>query len=363
MPSKSKNKWFYIHKVALRPLIYPLDEQGIIDLFKSIESIGLERFFTFLRTQGLAQLWLQFLLNQESTPKEYEKHIIGFKKDALYIAADQLMQRVVLQTTHDAFKNAGVEYLVFKGAHLRHIIYTDPTHRTVCDIDVMVQEPQKLDAIKALLQNGFCAHHVAKNISVETSLVSKNVCIDLHWHFLRQGRTRINLNDYLFNQRQSFDGFQGLNNEAALLVALVHPSITEYVNGSASSLRRLVDIHRLMLRDNINWKSLVDTLDKSGVRSAAWASLVWLQILTGEVINESMMEKLKPGPLKSWWLRTWMTNDLNRKMNSHRWIIHIFFNLLLQDRISDAIRAVTTLWNTKKSAAQQMKELESLTSD
>ena len=105
------------------------------------------------------------------------------------------------------------------------------------------------------------------------------MCIDLHWHLLRPGRTRIDLNNNVFAQRQAFGEFAGLSNEAALLVMLIHPAITKYVNGSASSLRHLVDMHRLAQSDGINWDRLIEMLSVSGTRTAAWASLAWLHML------------------------------------------------------------------------------------
>ena len=154
-------------------------------------------------------MWLPFLLQQETLPGQWEQTIKDLKQDALNTAAIQLMQRKILQDTRTTFRQANIEYLIFKGAHLRHTIYTDPTQRPVCDIDVLVRDETKLDAVKALLQAGFSSHHEAKNISHETSLHKNGVWIDLHWHLMRPGRTRINPNDYLFEQRQPFGEDKG----------------------------------------------------------------------------------------------------------------------------------------------------------
>ncbi len=169
MPSKPSNDPFHFHKAALRPLLRSLDEQGTTALFKTLESLELEAFVAFLYRQGLTQLWLEFLLRQDSLPSTFEAIIRSLKHEALNTAANQLMQRVVLQDTRDALLDAGIDYLVFKGAHLRHTLYADPTHRPVCDIDILIRDKCKLDAVKALLQAGFSAHHKAENISHETS--------------------------------------------------------------------------------------------------------------------------------------------------------------------------------------------------
>ena len=360
VPSQPSNDPFHFHKVALRPLLRPLDEQETTALFKTLESLDLEEFVAFLYRQGLAQLWLEFLLAQDSLPGVLEEIIISLKQDALNTAAGQLMQRVVLQDTIDALLDAGIDYLVFKGAHLRHTLYADPTHRPVCDIDILVRDECKLDAVKALLRAGFSAYHKAENISHETSLLKKNVCIDLHWHLLRPGRTRIDLNDYLFGQRQPFGEFVGLSNEAALLVMLIHPAITKYVNGSASSLRHLVDIHRLAQSDDISWDRLIAMLRTSGTRTAAWASLAWLQMLADAPLYEDLAHQLWPGRLQAGWLCYWLGKDLNVKLAERKLIIRGGFSMALQDSLKDSVRAIFVLQKEQREAAKTMKKLEQL---
>jgi len=310
-------------------------------------------------------MWLPFLLQQETLPNKWEETIKDLKHDALTTAATQLMQRKILQDTRDAFEEANIEYLVFKGAHLRHTIYTDSTQRPVCDIDILVRDERKFDAVKALLQASFSSRHEAENISHETSLHKNNVWIDLHWHLMRPGRTRINLNNYLFEQRQAFgeykdSSFVGLTNEASLLVMLIHPAITKYVNGSASSLRHLVDIHRLAQQDGINWERLLDMLNKSGTRTAAWASLTWLQMLVDEPMYEDLTKQLKPGGLKVRWLRYWMGGDLNTKLAERRLLIRTGFSLMLQDNLKDVLSAVKTLKEEKLKTAKTMQVLDQL---
>ena len=359
MPSNLSNDLFRLHKVALRPLLHTLSREETTTLFNELESLDQNEFITFLYRQGLAQMWLPFLLEQETLPAKFDATIKALKQDALQTAATQLMQRKILQDTRTAFEEAGIEYLVFKGAHLRHTIYTDPTHRPVCDIDILVRNEQKFDAVKALVNAGFIAHHLAENISHETSLHKNNVWIDLHWHLMRPGRTRIDLNDYLFEQQQVFGEFVGLTNEASLLVMLIHPAITKYVNGSASSLRHLVDIHRLAQCEDINWERLIDMLNKSGTRTAAWASLTWLQMLTDEKMYEDLTNQLKPGGLKARWLHYWMGKDLNTKLAERRLIIRACFSLVLQDSLKDVFNAMSTLKKEKQKTPKTMKKLKS----
>ncbi len=185
----------------------------------------------------------------------------------------------------------------------------------------------------------------------------KDVCIDLHWSLLRPGRTRIDLNDYLFAQRRTFGEFDGLSNEAGLLVMLIHPAITKYVNGSASSLRHLVDIHRLAQCDDINWERLMEMLNTSGTRTAAWASLSWLRMLADDLVYQDRYEdlaaQLRPGGLKARWLNYWMGNNWNVKLEDHKLLIRGGFSLVLQDSLKDAFRALATLQKLRRQAKKK----------
>ena len=186
MPTSPNNPNFHLHNLALRPLLRTIHEKETATLFQELESTYQNDFIQFLHRQGLAQMWLPFLLHQKALPTKWEQTIKALKQEALHTAATQLMQRKILQDTQNAFKQANIEYLVFKGAHLRHTIYADPTHRPVCDIDILVKDEHKFDAVKALLQADFSARHAAENISHETSLHKNNVWIDLHWHLMRR---------------------------------------------------------------------------------------------------------------------------------------------------------------------------------
>ncbi len=141
---------FQFHKIALRPLLRTLNADETSALLRQLESLQPNAFIAFLYRQGLAQLWLPFLREQSSLPGGFEEQIEGLQRNALTTAAQQLMQGKILQDTRDVFAQAGIDYLVFKGAQLRHTIYDEPTQRPVCDIDVLIREEHKFAAIEAL---------------------------------------------------------------------------------------------------------------------------------------------------------------------------------------------------------------------
>jgi len=164
----------------------------------------------------------------------------------------------------------------------------------------------------------------------------------------------------LFGQRQTFGEFAGLSNEAALLVMLIHPAITKSVNGSASSLIHLLDMHRLAQSDDINWDQLIATLRTSGTRTAAWASLAWLQMLADRPIYADLTGQLRPGRLQAGWLRYWLGKNLNVKLAERKLIVRSGFSTALQDSLKDSVRAIFVLQKEQREAAKTMKKLAQL---
>ena len=104
----------------------------------------------------------------------------------------------------------------------------------------------------------------------------------------------------------------------------------------------------------------MDMLNRSGTRTAAWASLTWLQMLTDEPMYEDLTNQLRPGVLKARWLRYWMGRDLNTKLAERRLLIRSGFSLMLQDNLQDVLNAVSRLKEEKLKTEETMQVLGQL---
>jgi len=87
LPSSPNNNPFRLHKAALQPLQRTLNQKESTALFTQLESFDQKDFTIFLHHQGLAQMWLPFLLQQETLPNKWEETLKDLKHDALNIAA------------------------------------------------------------------------------------------------------------------------------------------------------------------------------------------------------------------------------------------------------------------------------------
>lgn len=327
-------------------------------LLKALEAIDIEEFFSFLHYNRLEHLWREFLLKIDP-PEVFQPWLLNVRAQALQLAAQQLKEDHTLRKIHEVFEAASIPYFIFKGANLRHIIYQNKTTRSSCDIDIFVPEEKKLDAVKCLSKEGYKLFAEDQNVSFEVSMVKNNISIDLHWYFLRQGRTRMDMSNYLFANREQFStGLWGLNHSASLYVMLVHPVFSKHLASPSSMLIHMVDLWRLLEHEKTDLQGTFNMLDQSGMKTAAWCSLYLLNKLTGLEKPTRLAEQIQPGKLRRKYIEYWINNDLIRYFFTSSLPFRNLFSLTLQDQPRDVIRAVSALKKTLNLSAQQMKDVE-----
>jgi hypothetical protein len=152
-------------------------------------------------------------------------------------------------------------------------------------------------------------------------------------------------------------GYRHLSNEAALFVMLVHPVFTKYTTTPQASLIRLVDLIRWTAGRKINWQQVADYLDLGGVQTAAWITATWLHMMTGTLLPEQFMQRIKPAPMKARYLRMWLEKNLPTRLLNYPLLIQTCFTLPAHDTVADAVRFFRQIKREKKEALQKTEEL------
>ena len=347
-----------LNKVLLSPLIRELQKSEFDHLLEQIPGISEQSLLDLLIYNGISILWLEYIVKNGHTHRFSQLFIERLNDQKKVSIATLNLQMEIMRQIHDIFVSNNIEYLYFKGSNLRYTIYDNPTYRPASDVDLLIREDDINRAASKLAEAGFDLRLDHKNISHELIAVKKTVALDLHWHIFRPGRTKYSLNDYLFSNRMMFEDLNGLNSEASLVVMLVHPAFTKYIMSPASLLIHLVDQHKLLSKEDINQESLVRNLDHFGCKTAAWASLYLLDILSGNSAIATISDNLSPGRLRKKYIAYWIENDLVNKYWSKKIIIQGLFNLVLQDSLSDSIIAVINLIGEKMKAEQKTGEIK-----
>ena len=347
---------YRLHRLALLPLVSKNRQQPFDTVGSAVTAMDEEQFANFILLQNLGPFWHEALKEDGST-----LFSTGFadkmKEARLTATAQYLRQQHTLKKAEDIFRTESIPYAVFKGAHIRELIYSIPAVRPACDIDILIAEGDRGAAIKALVSAGYSFQPLAENISHEATLTDGHVSIDLHWHIMRPGRMRKDMTDEFLAAREEFSGYWGLSDEATLFIMLVHPVFTKYLNSPNSSLMRVVDLAHWIEQRRPDWDKVYSRLNQTGLCTAAWITLEWLKILTEITPPASFLEKIHPGRVKARYLRFWLNQDYSTRLFGTPMVIKVAFTLPVHDKMSDAVRATRSLLRANYSSTRTMKML------
>jgi hypothetical protein len=346
-----------VSRAALSPLIAADPARSLHDLRDQLRKTDEHGFIRFLQENGLAALWYETLKKCNQTALFSPAGMDELHRFSLAAAAAYLRQQHALHGITGIFEAAGIAHAVFKGAHVRELVYANPAVRTACDIDILIARGDRGKAIRVLTAAGFSFHPDAANISHEGHLTDGSVSLDLHWDILRPGRTRVDMTDVFLAKREKFPNHWGLNSEAMLFVMLVHPVFTKYSTTPQAALVRLVDLVRWVQSQRIDWDAVAVLLEQAGVKTAAWITAAWLAMRTGIALPQSFIARIKPGRARAWYLRQWLKQDLPTRLLNHPVLIQAGFTLPAHDTLADAWRAIRQAQREKKMAAANIRRL------
>jgi len=309
-------------------------------------------FLNFVRSQNLGPLW-HFTLQQNSLLDSLPLSSIDALHEARMSAAvGYLPQRLELERIDQLFEAHNIPYLVIKGVHVRECVYPDPALRPASDIDILVAPNDRQQAARILLDTGYTVDIEPDNISHEATFSRGMVDIDLHWHMLRPGRTRVDMTDGLLARRQRVNGIWGLSDDDTLFMMLTHPAFAKYVCSPNMGLGRAADFLLWVQRRKVDWPAVLQLLDKTGLKTAAWTMLSWFRMLAQpeavRVIDE-WLDPLRPGWLRAAYLRYWLTQELPTRWLQRPILIQLGFTLLLHDRPTDALHALQGRWQARQN--------------
>ncbi len=300
-------------------------------------------FLELILAQGLGPLWHHCLQSHgllDALPGEVTD---ALRDDRMSAAGGYLAQRAALDRLDRLFETEGIPWLVMKGAHVRECAYPDPALRPAGDIDILIPPADRRRAARALLGAGHAVHADPANISHEATFSHGGVDIDLHWHILRPGRTRLDLTGQLLERRQRVGGQWGPCDSDTLFLMLTHPAFAKYVCSPNMGLGRVADFLLWVQQRPVDWPAVVKRLDAAGLKTAAWTMLSWFRLLAPPALHATLdgwLGSVRPGRLRAAYLRQWLLRDLPGRWLQRPVLIQFGFTLPLHDRPGDALHAL-----------------------
>jgi hypothetical protein len=328
-----------------------------LEVLSLVSKTGIDSFIAFLLHNGLANIFYDHLTKLENATTVENAIKQALRPNALADAASYLSQKSTLRKLHTALEAAGVKYAVFKGAHVRESAYEDAWLRPTQDIDVLVSPKDKEAAIEALRGAGMEYHPNPEVLSHEATLISADTAVDLHWHIMRPGRTRVDMTEYLLEDAVFDNGYWGMNPTATLFVLLTHPAINKYVCSPDATLIKMIDLCLWLKNPDIDQDKLLSLINLAGMRTAAWSTLFLINLLAKDRRYPSVFDKLKPGHLQRKYVQFWVTKDLPTRFYNSRFLMRTAFSLSLHDNANDMARAVAQLAGYRLESRRKTPDL------
>jgi len=322
-------------------------------------SIEPERLLVQVLAAGLGPLWWQVFESRAAWPDEADQ-ALHRKLVATKLAAEASYRRQAdaLNVVRERLDAEGLAHVVIKGAHLRERVYPEPALRISGDIDLLVAKDDRDRAVVALVGLGFTLVSDSSTVSHEVMLVGHDVTIDLHWDLLRPGRLRVDLVPWFLEMRRDIGTHWGPSDEATLWLLLVHPVFTKYAPATAAGLLRVLDVAFWLREVAVDWEGVVDQLDRTGTKTAAWAMLGWVERLTGVTAPRGVLERLRPRGLRRRYLQAWIDRDFNNRLANRQWLVRAGYTLPVHDTVADAGRFLRGLMRSKASATEAVSRLQ-----
>jgi hypothetical protein len=311
-------------------------------------------------TQDLGALWHHSLQSNGLLDSMPPDTIDALRQARMSAAVGYLAQRATLDRLDRLFETAGIPYAMMKGAHVRECVYPDPALRPASDIDILIAPADRRRAARVLLGTGYTVHAEPGNISHEATFSHGAVDIDLHWHILRPGRTRIELTTELLARRQRVNGLWGLSDDDTLFLMLTHPAFAKYVCSPNMGLARVADFLLWIHKRPIDWPAVLQLLERAGLKTAAWTMLTWFRMLAPSDAHATLDDWMKtvcPGSLRAAYLQQWLLHDLPSRWLDRPFLIQFGFTLALHDRLGDALHALRGLRQARRNRQRDMRLL------
>ena len=325
------------------------------ELAAALEQGGTD-FVSFIIDHGLGPLW------HERTGRD-EFHECRIIAEALYLAQEHALDEIAT-----VLDGAGIEFVVFKGAANRLLLNENPAIRACHDIDLLVRPEDRVRTASAMVEVGFTAIPDTLNISHELALSRGVVDIDLHWDLLREGRLRSDCAADMLGHRRQENGIWMLSAEDALFVLLVHPAFAKHLAGWEMGLHRVADIATWLRTQSFDWQKVRAMLEQNGVKTAAWTTLRWLQLLTRRsgvsprslLTLNKMLTDTQPGCSRRKWLDYWLRSNISERTAKAQWARLLGFSLFLHDTPGDAMRALAGRFRAHRKSSNDLEAFEEL---
>lgn len=191
----------------------------------------------------------------------------------------------------------GLQPLVLKGGALRRSVFRSPVERVMGDLDILVRPeevPGVLESLRSLgyestyseeAREGFREHHHHDRVAHANGFE-----VEVHWRLTRPG-SLTPLDADLFQQRaRILRPAEGNELRVPSPEDMVLHTVSQSEQDDFRTLRRLVDLDRVLASEDLDWAYVCAEADRSGLSTPLAVALRLANLLLGTPISHRFLE-------------------------------------------------------------------------
>ncbi len=256
-------------------------------------------FISLSYSHGVFPLVYQVLKKHED---KIPLNIFAFMKQTYMnlVKTNMLMTSELIKVSKLLEEN-GIKTISFKGPVLSAMAYGDVISRQYVDLDILVDDDRLLDSIEILknneysLEDDFKLDLLKKNRSIfhDVTLRKNNIVnIELHWRLFSDeymtGISDLNIKENLRPFEYQNQTLNVFDNEIQILYLSIHGAKHNW-----ERIEWLVDIVRFIENNTMNWKRLLDLIQKTKTEKILFSTFYLCKTILDLSLPKEVEEKIE----------------------------------------------------------------------
>lgn len=258
-----------------------------------------DEFISLAYSHGVFPLVYQVLKKHED---KIPLNTIAFMKQTYMnlVKTNMLMTSELIKVSK-LLEDNGIKAIAFKGPVLSAMAYGDVISRQYVDLDILVDDDRLLDSIEILknneysLEDDFKLDLLKKNRSIfhDVTLRKNNIVnIELHWRLFSDeymtGISDLNIKENLRPFEYQNQTLNVFDNEIQILYLSIHGAKHNW-----ERIEWLVDIVRFIENNTMNWKRLLDLIQKTKTEKILFSTFYLCKTILDLSLPKEIEEKIE----------------------------------------------------------------------
>ena len=220
------------------------------------EAVQWDRFQKVLALNGLIPIF-HHCMKDSGIPKSY---LDAWQHRAIGNLVRSRRHTSATVKLFEILDAADIQAVALRGIVLSHWIYSDPLHRPMADVDILVAKESVPRILTQLASHGYSPQKISRNQVVYSIDSCK---FEIHWNLIKT-RFPMNFEPWIITRRKVLSELGpifSLDPENELIELIAHA----FIHHDVDTLLKVLDIALLCQKEHINWEYVSDWCERASM--------------------------------------------------------------------------------------------------